>query len=130
MSSGPVRSRSTITVAYTLATVIGGISALFVLATTLAEPDSSVIEVLLWGALALLLFGSAVREWWFREREVERSRRIVARIEHEEIEETARASSSEVDTIRRLRVAHPGLRLEDARNLVKDHPRGADRGRS
>lgn len=121
--SGPVRSRSTVTVAYTLATVLGGIGALVVLGEMLADPDASIVSVLLWAALAVLLFGSAVREWWFRDREAERSRLIVAGIEADEVAEIAQASSGEIDTIRRLRVAHPGLRLEDARDVVKDHQR-------
>lgn len=122
MNARSTRARSTMTVAYTLATVLGGIGALVVLVTTLASSsDASMLDGVLWGALAVLLFGSAANEWWLRDRAEERSQRIVEGVEHEEIADIAEESSGEIDTIRRLRVAHPGLGLKDARDLVKRH---------
>lgn len=111
------------TVAYTLATLLAGIGALVVLVTTVFSPDTSDVEVLLWGALAALLFVSAAREWWCRDRELERSQRTAHGIEPEEVQRIAEDSSGEVDTIRKLRVAHPGLRLQDAYELVKSPQR-------
>lgn len=120
--SGSTRSRSMMAVAYTLATVLGGIGALVVLVSTLtSSADASMLDVALWGALAVLLFGSAANEWWLRDRAEERSQRIVEGVEPEEIAGIAEVSSGEIDTIRRLRVAHPGLGLMDARDLVKGH---------
>lgn len=105
---------------YTAATLLGGIAALVVLVFTVMAPDASVLDVLLWGALAVLLFAAAAREWWFKGIEAERSRQAVAQIPPSEIAKTARESSGEVETVRKLRQAHPGLRLVDAVNLVRD----------
>ena len=118
-----MKNRGARTVAYTAATLLGAIGALVSLGTELATSDASVLDVLLWSALALLLFGSAAREWWFRDRALDRSRRIVERVGSGEVDAIAQGSSGEVDTIRRLRHAHPGLRLQDAHGLVRDHYR-------
>lgn len=118
--TGGARSRSLLTVAYTAATLLGGIAALVTLGATLTSSDASALDVLLWGALAVLLFGAAAREWWFKGIEAERSRQAVAQIPPSEIAKTARESSGEVETVRKLRQAHPGLRLVDAVNLVRD----------
>lgn len=117
--AGGVRSRSLLTVAYTAATVVGGISALVVLASTVTSSDASVLDVLLWGALAVLLFAAGAREWWFRGFEIDRSRRAAAQIPPSEVAMTARESSGEIETIRRLRQAYPDLSLRDAVNLVR-----------
>lgn len=118
--TGGTQSRSLLTVVYTAATLLGGIAALVVLVFTVMAPDASVLDVLLWGALAVLLFAAAAREWWFKGIEAERSRQAVAQIPPSEIAKTARESSGEVETVRKLRQAHPGLRLVDAVNLVRD----------
>ena len=105
---------------YTATTLLGGIGALVILAFTVTAADSSVLDVLLWGALAVLLFAAAAREWWFKGVELDRSRGAAAQISPAEIAAAARESSGEVETVRRLRQAHPGLRLVDAVNLVRD----------
>ena len=115
-----VRSRSLLAVVYTATTVLGGIGALVVLVVTATAPDASALDVLLWGALAVLLFAAAAREWWFKGIENNRSRRAAQQISPSEIVATARESSSEVATIRKLRRAHPDLRLVDAVTLVRD----------
>ena len=117
--SGGVRSRSLLTVVYTATTLIGGLAALVVLAFTVTASDVSVLDLLLWGALAVLLFAAAAREWWFKGMELDRSRRAVEQISPSEIAALARESSGEVETVRRLRQAHPGLSLVDAVNLVR-----------
>lgn len=117
--SGGVRSRSLLTVVYTATTLIGGIAALVVLAFTVTASDASVLDLLLWGALAVLLFAAAAREWWLKGMELDRSRRAVEQISPSEIAALARDSSGEVETVRRLRQAHPGLSLIDAVNLVR-----------
>lgn len=118
--SGGVRSRTVMSVAYTATTLLGGIAALVVLAFTVTASDASVVDVLLWGALAVLLFAAAAREWWFKGVELDRSRDAAGQISASEISAAARESSGEVETVRRLRQAHPGLRLVDAVNLVRD----------
>lgn len=118
--SGGVRSRTVMSVAYTVTTLLGGIAALVVLAFTVTASDASVVDVLLWGALAVLLFAAAAREWWFKGVELDRSRSAAGQISASEISAAARESSGEVETVRRLRQAHPGLRLIDAVNLVRD----------
>ena len=69
---------------------------------------------------AVLLFAAAAREWWFKGVELDRSRSAAGQISASEISAAARESSGEVETVRRLRQAHPGLRLVDAVNLVRD----------
>ena len=118
--SDGVRSRSLLAVVYTATTLLGGIGALVVLVVTATTPDASALDVLLWGALAVLLFAAAAREWWFKGIEINRSQRAAQRISPSEIAATARESSSEVETVRKLRRAHPDLRLVDAVNLVRD----------
>lgn len=105
--------------AYTAVAMVGGISALVTLGSTVSSPDASVLDVLLWGSLAVLLFAAAAREWWFRGFDIDRSRRAAAQIPESEVAMTARESSGEIETIRRLRETHPDLRLRDAVNLVK-----------
>ncbi|WP_010539764.1 hypothetical protein [Dietzia alimentaria] len=119
-NSDGVRSRSMLAVVYTATTLLGGIGALVVLVVTATAPDASALDVLLWGALAVLLFAAAAREWWFKGIEINRSRRAAQRVSSSEIAATARESSSEVETVRKLRRAHPDLRLVDAVNLVRD----------
>lgn len=53
------------TVAYVVATVLGGIGALVVAAVELTSPEAGTLDVLLWSALAVLLFAAAARRWWF-----------------------------------------------------------------
>ena len=117
--SDRARSRSLLSLAYTAATLLGGIAALVILAFTVIAADSSVLDVLLWVALAVLLFAAAAREWWFKSAELDRSRGAFPQISPAEIAAAARESSGEVETVRRLRQAHPGLRLVDAVNLVR-----------
>ncbi|MFN3339167.1 MAG: hypothetical protein ACK40Z_05665 [Dietzia sp.] len=53
------------TVAYVVATVLGGIGALVVATVELTSPEAGTLDVLLWSALAVLLFAAAARRWWF-----------------------------------------------------------------
>lgn len=108
-------------IAYTAATLLGGISALVALGGVLAGGESALLDVLLWGALAVLLFGSAVHEWWFAGLAADRSGRVAHEISSDEVEATARESTGQVDTVRRLRVAHPKLSLRDAYELARAH---------
>lgn len=117
--TGGTQSRSLLTVVYTVTTLLGGIAALVVLAFTVMAPEASVLDFLLWGALAVLLFAAAAREWWFKGIEAERSRQAVAQIPPSEIAKAARESSGEIETVRKLRQSHPGLRLVDAVHLVR-----------
>lgn len=121
-------SRSLTTVAYTLVTLVAGVSALVVLGFVLAEGDSSVLDVLLWGALSVLLLGSAVHQWWFAGRAADRSRHIHDEITRAQVTAVARESNGEIDTVRRLRVANPGLSLRDAYELMQAHKHDAARG--
>ncbi|WP_216695024.1 hypothetical protein [Dietzia psychralcaliphila] len=116
--SGP---RGLQTVAYVAATVLGGIGALVVAAVELTSPEAGTLDVLLWSALAVLLFAAAARRWWFGASGEDRSRRIAAELGATEVAEAVQASSGEVDAVRRLRVAHPGLGLRDAYELVQRH---------
>lgn len=118
---GP-RQRSLRVVAYVGATVLGGISALIVLVVTVASADdATAVDVLLWAALAVLLFGAAARQWFFDGKNDARSRRIVALLGPDDVAEAVEPATGEVDAIRRLRVAHRGLSLRDASALVKRH---------
>ncbi|MGX1856633.1 hypothetical protein ACWIFB_04270 [Dietzia sp. NPDC055340] len=122
--TGARRRRSGQTIAYTVTTLAGGIGALVVLGGTVFSEDASVVDFLLWGALAALLFASAAHQWWFAGAAEDRSQRIVAGISSAEVEATAQQAAGEVDTVRRLRVAHPGLGLRDAYELMQAHKRG------
>lgn len=115
------------TVAYVAATALGGIGALVMATVELASPEAGTFDVLLWSALAVLLFAAAARRWWFGASGEERSRRIASELGAGEVAEAVQASSGEVDAVRRLRVAHPGLGLRDSVDLVRRH--GGD-GRS
>lgn len=120
MSSGDSerRPRSLQTIALTAGTVIAGIGALVLLGYELVESNSSLLDILLWCALVVLLFGSAAHRWWFAGRAADRSRDIVEDVSAAEVEEIAQESTGEVDLVRRLRVAHPGLSLRDAHQLM------------
>lgn len=121
------RQRSLRVVAYVAATALGGISALVVLAGTLASADATAVDVLLWAALAVLLFGAAAHQWFFEGKRDERSSRIVGVLGPKDVEVAVDSSAGQVDAVRRLRVAHPGLSLRDAYELVKQYPTpGAD----
>ncbi|GAA3517137.1 hypothetical protein [Dietzia aurantiaca] len=121
--TGARRRRSGQTIAYTVTTLAGGIGALVVLGGTVFSEDASVVDFLLWGALAALLFASAAHQWWFAGAAEDRSQRIVACTSSAEVEATAQQAVGEVDTVRRLRVAHPGLGLRDAYELMQAHKR-------
>lgn len=70
------RPRSLLTIAYTAATLFGGLGALVVLVVTLTSAgDAGALDVLLWGALAVLLLAAAAHQWWFAPRESALSRR-------------------------------------------------------
>lgn len=113
------RRRSLQTVVYTGVTLISGVGALVILGFVLAEGDSSVLDVLWWGALSVLLLGSAAHQWWFAGRPADRSRHIHDEITRAEVAAVARESNGEIDAVRRLRVAHPGLGLRDAYELMQ-----------
>lgn len=113
------RPRSLQTVAYVAATVLGGIGALVVAVVELVSPDVGVLDVLVWGALAILLVSAAAHRWWFGGRAEERSRLVAGNLGLAQVEDAERSSSGEIDAIRRLRVAHPGLGLRDAYELAK-----------
>lgn len=115
------RSRSFQTVAYTAVTAIGGVSALTILGFSVVQGDPTVVDVLLWGALAVLLLGSAVHQWWLSGRAADRSRHIHAEITAAEVDAFARESTGNVDLVRRLRVAYPGLSLRDGYELMQAH---------
>ncbi|WP_354055152.1 hypothetical protein [Dietzia sp. 2505] len=109
------------TVAYVVATVLGGIGALVVATVELLSPEAGTFDVLLWSALAVLLLAAAARRWWFGASGEDRSRRVASELGAAEVAEAVQASSGEVDAVRRLRVAHPGLGLRDAVELVRRH---------
>lgn len=117
------RSRGRTTVAYVAATGLGGVGALVVLAATVASGGATAVDVLLWTALAVLLLGAAAHNWWLGGRNEERSRRIAAAIRPGQITSAVRGASGEIDAVRRLRVAHPGLGLRDAYELYQRHAR-------
>lgn len=121
------RSRGLQTIAYTAATLIGGVSALVILGFSVAQGDPTVVDVLLWGALAVLLLGAAVHQWWFAGRAADRSRHIHSEITAAEVAATARESNGDVDLVRRLRVANPGLSLRDGYELMQSHKQGSAR---
>lgn len=56
--------RSTLTIAYVAATVLGGVGALVMVVMEATAPDASRLDLLVWSALALLLFVSAGYRWW------------------------------------------------------------------
>lgn len=116
MSSRSLQAR-----AYVAATVLGGLGALLVGLMQLASPEVRILEVLVWGALAVVLFGAAAHRWWFGGRAEERSRLVAANLGPAQVADAERASAGEIDTVRRLRVAHPGLGLRDAYELTKRH---------
>lgn len=118
-TGGP--SRGFPTIAYTVVTAIGGVSALTFLGFSVAQGAPTVVDVLLWGALAVLLLGSAVHQWWFAGRAADRSRHIHAEITADEVDAFARESTGNVDLVRRLRVAYPGLSLRDGYELMQAH---------
>ena len=124
-TGGPSRnggpSRGFPTIAYTVVTAIGGVSALTFLGYSVAQGAPTVVDVLLWGALAVLLLGSAVHQWWFAGRAADRSRHIHAEITADEVDAFARESTGNVDLVRRLRVAYPGLSLRDGYELMQAH---------
>lgn len=121
------RQRSLRVVAYVAATGLGGISALVVLVGTLSSADATAVDVLMWAALAVLLLGAAAHQWFFEGKNDERSRRIAGVLGPEDVAEAVESSTGQVDAVRRLRVAHRGLSLRDAYELVKQHPTpGAD----
>ena len=121
---GGPRLRSGQTVAYAVATVLGGLGALVVAAVELTSGDAGTLDVVLWSALAVLLFSAAAGRWWFGGHTLKRSRLVAADLGPAQVADAERASAGEIDTVRRLRVAHPGLGLRDAYELVKRH--GAD----
>ena len=124
-TGGPSRnggpSRGFPTIAYTVVTAIGVVSALTFLGFSVAQGAPTVVDVLLWGALAVLLLGSAVHQWWFAGRAADRSRHIHAEITADEVDAFARESTGNVDLVRRLRVAYPGLSLRDGYELMQAH---------
>ena len=115
------RTRSGQAVAYVAATALGGLGALVVMAMELVSGDGAVLDVLLWAALAVFLFGAAAHRWWLGGRNEERSRRIAAAIRPHQLASAVDGSAGEVDAVRRLRVSHPGLGLRDAVELVRGH---------
>ncbi|MBB1033632.1 hypothetical protein G6031_04420 [Dietzia sp. CQ4] len=115
------------TVVYVATTALGGIGALVVATVELLSPEAGTFDVLLWSALAVLLLAAAARRWWFGASGEDRSRRIASELGADEVAEAVQASSGEVDAVRRLRVAHPGLGLRDAVDLVR---RDGSNGRS
>lgn len=116
------RQRSLSVVAYVAATALGGIGALIVVAVTVVSAaDATALDVLLWSALAVLLFGAAAHGWFFNGRNEARSGRIVALLGPDEIAEAVSPATGEIDAVRRLRVAHRGLSLRDAHELVRRH---------
>lgn len=117
------RSRTGVTVAYVIATGAGGLGALVVAAVQLLSGRAELLDVLLWAAMAVLLLGAAAHHWWLGGRNEERSLRIAAAIRPEQIAAAVRGSSGEIDAVRRLRVAHPGLGLRDAYDLYRGHTR-------
>ncbi|MDV8000171.1 hypothetical protein [Rhodococcus sp. IEGM 1408] len=118
------RPRGLQTVAYVAATALGGIGALVVAVVELVSPDASLFDVLVWGALAILLLGAAAHRWWFGGRAEERSHLVAVNLGRVEVADAERSSSGEIDTVRRLRSAHPRLGLRDAYELVKLHGTG------
>lgn len=117
------RPRGGAMVAYVIATAAGGAGALVIVAAQLLSGSPSVMDVLLWAAVAVLLLGAAAHRWWLGGRNEERSLRIAAAIRPEQIAAAVRGSSGEIDAVRRLRVAHPGLGLRDAYDLYRGHTR-------
>ncbi|KAA0918214.1 hypothetical protein [Dietzia sp. ANT_WB102] len=115
------RSRGRATVAYVAATVLGGLGALVIVAVQLLSGRAAVLDVLVWSALAVMLLGAAAHRWWLGGRNEERSRRIAETIRSEQVATAVRGSSGDIDAVRRLRVAHPGLGLRDAYELYQRH---------
>ncbi|GLB65167.1 hypothetical protein NCCP2495_30470 [Dietzia sp. NCCP-2495] len=122
-SSANRHPRDLQTVVVTAGTVIAGCGALVLLGFEVLEGDSSVLDVLLWCALVVLLFGAAAHQWWFADRAADRSRDITEGVTDADVETLARESIGDVDLVRRLRVAFPGLNLRDAYELVQDRKR-------
>lgn len=118
-SRPPGTARSTLTIAYVAATVLGGVGALVMVVMEATAPDASRLDLLVWSALALLLFVSAGYRWWRGGHGEERSRRVVATLGPEQVVAAVEGSDGEVDAVRRLRRAHPGLTLRDAVELVR-----------
>lgn len=106
-------------VAYALATGLGGVSALVILGFTVASGETSLLDVLLWSCLAALMLGSAARRWWFADRAADRSLGVQQEISTAEVARVAASSGGDVETVRRLRMAHPGLGLRDAYELMQ-----------
>ncbi|UVE94121.1 hypothetical protein [Dietzia sp. B32] len=117
------RSRGRTTVAYVVATGLGGFGALVIAVEQMLSGRAGMLDVLLWAALAVLLIGAAAHSWWLGGRNEERSRRIAASVRPDQITAAVRGSSGEIDAVRRLRVAHPGLGLRDAFELYQRHTR-------
>lgn len=107
------------TVAYVAATTLGGVGAFVVATVEMVSPEAGTFDVLLWSALAVLLLAAAARRWWFGASGEDRSRRIASELGAGEVVEAVQASSGEVDAVRRLRAAYPGLGLRDAYQLVQ-----------
>lgn len=117
------RSRSRQTIAYTAITAIAGVSALVILGFLVVQGEPTVVDGLLWGALAVLLLGSAVHQWWFAGRAADRSQHIVEEFTDSQVDSIAANSDGDIDTVRRLREARPGLSLRDAYELMQAHKR-------
>lgn len=126
-SRPPGTPRSALTIAYVAATVLGGVGALVMVLMVATAPDASALDLLVWSALALLLFASAAYRWWRGGHAEERSRRVAGVIGSEHVASAAEGSGSEVETVRRLRRAHPGLSLRDAVGLVRRHGSASER---
>ena len=122
MTSGG-RSRGVQTVAYTAVTVIAGVGALVFLGFEVVEGGTTVVDVLWWSALAVLLLGSAAHQWWFAGRAADRSQHIVEEFTDSQVDSIAANSDGDIDTVRRLREARPGLSLRDAYELMQAHKR-------
>jgi|SRR5690625_602683 len=116
-----MRSRSRAAVGFVAVTGLGGLGALVMAGEGLLRGRTGMLDVLLWSALAVLLLGAAAHRWWLGSRNEERSLRIAAGIRPEQIAAAVRGSSGELDAVRRLRVAHPGLGLRDAYDLYRHH---------
>lgn len=121
---GPARTLRTRVSAAVM--VLAGVVALVAATGELTSGDPGVLDVLLWSALAVLMFGAAAHQWFFEGQNDERSRRIAAVLGPEDVAEVMEFANGEIDAVRRLRVAHPGLSLRDAYDLVKHH--GDDQG--
>ncbi|MCT2116734.1 hypothetical protein M3D93_03050 [Dietzia cinnamea] len=117
------RPRGGATIAYVVATAAGGAGALVIAAAQLASGSPSVMDVLLWAAIAVFLLGGAAHRWWLGGRNEERSLRSAAAIRPEQVAAAIRGSSGEIDAVRRLRVSHPGLGLRHAYDLYQHYER-------